>query len=343
VKTLDEDAVRTRLEPRRLVAAIEDAFRRRYPAAEMPVRTRIELGSGVFLVMPCHDRSTGGLGMKLVLVKAAPAAPDRPATTARPEDANVLRDGFDPTATTARPDGAATAPASDDTVVATYLLLDSATGRPRLALAAGHLTALRTAATSAVATAFLARPQAEVLGVVGTGRQARAHLELLPRLRSYRRLLVAGSDPGRGREFARRMSAELGAPVEAVDAAACAAAADVLCACTTAREPLFDGGLLRPGTHLNLVGGFQPDAREVDDVTVLRSRVVVDTYEGALAEAGDLLIPLRKGLIGRDHIIADLHELVSGKAAGRLGPADITLFKSVGCALEDLVAAELVE
>jgi ornithine cyclodeaminase/alanine dehydrogenase-like protein (mu-crystallin family) len=271
----------------------------------MPVRTRIELPHGIFLVMPCHDGATGALGMKLVLVSTAPAGPG-------------------------------------DTVVATYLLLDPASGRPRLSLAAGHLTALRTAATSAVATAWLARPDAEVLGVFGTGRQARAHLELLPRMRPYRRLLVAGAEAGRCREFAARISAEIGASVEPVDAAVCAAEADVLCTCTTAKQPLFDGHRLSPGTHLNLVGGFEPEAREVDDATMLRARVVVDTYEGALAEAGDLLLPLGRGLIQPDHVIADLHELVSGKKTGRRAPDDVTLFKSVGCALEDLVAAELV-
>jgi ornithine cyclodeaminase len=271
----------------------------------MPVRTRIELPAGVFLVMPCHDRTTGSLGMKLVLVAASPAGPD-------------------------------------DTVIATYLLLDPATGRPRLTLPAGHLTALRTAATSAVATAHLARSEAEVLAVFGTGRQARAHLDLLPRVKSYRRLLVTGTDPGRTGDFAHRLSEDLGVLVEPASAAACAAESDVLCTCTTASQPLFDGRLLRPGTHLNLVGGYRPDAREVDDTTVQRSRVVVDTYEGALAEAGELLIPLGRGLIARDHLVADLHELLSGQKAGRRGPADITLFKSVGCALEDLVAAELV-
>ncbi len=116
---------------------------------------------------------------------------------------------------------------------------------------------------------------------------------------------------------------------------------DVLCTCTTANEPLFDGRLLRPGTHLNLVGTFQDRTREVDDETVKRARVVVDTYEGAMAEAGDLLIPLRNGVIARDHILADLHELASGRKTGRTAPDDITLFKSVGCALEDLVTAML--
>lgn len=109
-----------------------------------------------------------------------------------------------------------------------------------------------------------------------------------------------------------------------------------------ARTPLFDGHLLRSGTHLNLVGAFQPEAREVDDTTIERSRVVVDTYDGALAEAGDLLIPMAKRLITRAHIIADLHELVTGKKRGRTSREEITVFKSVGCALEDLVTAELL-
>jgi ornithine cyclodeaminase len=138
------------------------------------------------------------------------------------------------------------------------------------------------------------------------------------------------------------MGRELKATVESVYSRACAAESDVLCTCTTSHKPLFDGHLLRPGTHLNLVGAFQPHTREVDDITIQRSRVIVDTYEGALAEAGDLLLPLKAGIIVRSHILADLHQLVSQKPVIRRGPDDITLFKSVGCALEDLVAAELV-
>jgi ornithine cyclodeaminase len=113
----------------------------------------------------------------------------------------------------------------------------------------------------------------------------------------------------------------------------------VICTCTTTREPLFDGHWLRPGTHLNLVGAFQPETREVDDITLKRARVVVDTYEGALQEAGDLLIPIKNGTIERSHIVADLHEIAAKKNPGRLHRDDITLFKSVGCALEDLIVA----
>jgi len=116
----------------------------------------------------------------------------------------------------------------------------------------------------------------------------------------------------------------------------------VICTCTTSQTPVFDGGWLRPGAHMNLVGAFQPVTREVDDVAVKRARVVVDTYDGALAEAGDLLMPIQSGAIDRAHIIADLHEIVYGKKQGRIRPDDITLFKSVGCAVEDLVTAQLI-
>jgi ornithine cyclodeaminase len=128
-----------------------------------------------------------------------------------------------------------------------------------------------------------------------------------------------------------------------VDANTCANHSEVICTCTTATEPLFHGNQLRPGTHINAVGAFQPTARELDSVAVKRACVVVDTYEGALAEAGDLLIPMHEGCITRDHLIADLHELVSGKKRARSNADEITLFKSVGCGLEDLVAAELIE
>jgi ornithine cyclodeaminase len=155
-------------------------------------------------------------------------------------------------------------------------------------------------------------------------------------------VLVCGREPRQTRELAAEASAELRLPVATTDARTCAAESDVICTCTTSQTPLFDGNLVRPGTHLNLVGTFQPHAREVNSATIQRARVVVDTYDGALAEAGDLLIPMRDGLMGRDHIAADLHELVSRKKAGRTNPADITVFKSVGCALEDLVAAEML-
>jgi ornithine cyclodeaminase/alanine dehydrogenase-like protein (mu-crystallin family) len=138
------------------------------------------------------------------------------------------------------------------------------------------------------------------------------------------------------------MKMEHGLEVEQACAETIAREADVICTCTTATGPLFDGNALRAGVHLNLVGAFQPETREVDGATVRRARVVVDTYEGALQEAGDVLIPIRDGVVDRSHIIADLHEIAGGKKPGRTRPDDITLFKSVGCALEDLVTAQII-
>lgn len=302
---LTEDDVKSRLDPAQLISALEDAFRNRYPNALIPLRTQMRLADGVFLVMPCYDRKGRALGMKLITVA------DNPAT-------------------------------ADLKIQATFLVLDPLSGRPTTAMSAAYLTDLRTAAASAVATRFLAREDARVLGVFGTGRQARAHLRVLRLVRNFSQFLVSGLDSGISREFAREMSKELNASVESVYSRACAAESDVLCTCTTSAKPLFDGHLLRPGTHLNSIGAFQPNSREVDSVTVLRSRVVVDSYEGAFAEAGDLLIPMNEGVITRAHILSDLHELVTRKRSVRRHADEITLFKSVGVALEDLVAAELV-
>jgi ornithine cyclodeaminase/alanine dehydrogenase-like protein (mu-crystallin family) len=227
-------------------------------------------------------------------------------------------------------------------VLATYDLVDPIAGCARARMEANWLTDLRTAATSAVATDLLARPDVETLGVFGSGRQAVAHLRVLRRVRNFRRYLVCGSGRSDLKQFCAAMALEPGVKIEQADAEMCAKESDVICACTTSPVPLFDGRWLRLGTHLNLVGAFQPDTREVDDETIQRARVVVDTYDGALSEAGDLLIPLGNGSITRDHIIAELHEIASGKKSGRTRAEDITLFKSVGCALEDLVTADLV-
>jgi ornithine cyclodeaminase/alanine dehydrogenase-like protein (mu-crystallin family) len=265
----------------------------------------MRLADGVFLIMPCYDRRRRALGMKLIMVLDNPRTPE-------------LK------------------------IQAMYLLLDANTGEPMAGMSAAHLTDLRTAAASAVATKYLAREDVRVLGIFGTGRQARSHLRLLRLARNFERFLVSGIDRGQSREFAQEMARELGAPVESVYSRACAAESDVLCTCTTSTTPLFDGHLLRPGTHLNCIGAFRPDTREVDSVTVLRSRVVVDTYEGAFAEAGDLLIPMSEGVITRTHILADLHELLMGMKVVRRDREQITMFKSVGVALGDLAAAELV-
>src|SRR2546427_1979266 len=303
--TLTEVDVRQRLHPTQVISAIESAFRDRYHTTVIPNRIHLPTTQGILLIMPCYDRAAHAMGMKLVVVQEKPARPE-------------------------------------DHIQATYILFDPDTARPRLLASANYLTDLRTAATSAVATKLLAREDARILGIFGTGRQARAHIQVLPLVRPFERVLVCGHDPVQVREFASKMSEEVRLPVESADAQACATQCDVLCTCTTSQVPLFDGTLLRPGTHLNLVGAFQPHTREVDSRTVQRAYVVVDTCDGALAEAGDLLIAIKEGVIDRNHIAADLHELLTGKKPGRTSPSAITLFKSVGCALEDLATAELL-
>lgn len=303
---LSEAEVHQLLDPVPVCAAIETAFRVRYPTTLMPTRTQMKLADGVFLIMPCYDREGRGLGMKLVKFNANPSA-------------------------------------AEDRIQATYILLDSATGCSRLVIAANYLTDVRTAATSAVATKFLARPDARVLGIFGTGRQARAHLRVLRSARNFDRALVCGRDHSHAKDFASEMAHELNLKIEAVYARTCAAESDVLCTCTTSTTPLFDGHMLRPGTHINAVGSFQPHTRELDDTAVQRARIAVETFDGAEAEAGDLLIPTKAGRITRSHWLADLHQVVSGKVQVRTSPTEITLFKSVGCALEDLATAELLD
>ena len=227
-------------------------------------------------------------------------------------------------------------------VNAAYELLDANSGRILARMEANWLTDLRTAATSAVATGLLARDDAGSLGIFGTGRQATAHFAVVPRVRKFNRFLVCGAPGSDLKAFCARMKDDLGIEVEPADAATCVHESDVICTCTTSPTPVLDGRLLRPGTHLNLVGAFQPETREVDDETMRRSRIVVDTYDGALAEAGDLLIPLQNGSMSREQILGDLHEIAGGKKQGRTNASEITLFKSVGCALEDLVTAKLI-
>jgi len=227
-------------------------------------------------------------------------------------------------------------------VCAVYELLDPQTGITLARMEAKYLTDVRTAAASAVATDLLARKDAQTLGIFGSGRQAIAHLAALPRVRNFKRFLVCNSGRSDLAAFCGKMKNDLGLNVEPANSETVARESDVICTCTTSPTPLFDGDWLRPGTHLNLVGAFQPDTREVDGIAVKRAYVIVDTYEGALQEAGDLLIPMKNGTIDRSHIAADLHEIVSGKKPARTNAESITLFKSLGCAVEDLVTADLI-
>lgn len=228
------------------------------------------------------------------------------------------------------------------TVSALYLLLDAASGHPRALIDGEALTLRRTAAASALAAGYLARKDSAVLLVVGSGalapHMARAHCALRP----IASLLLWG----RNRESARTLAARLreeGLPAEAqADLPAALAQADIVSCATTATEPVLRGSLLHPGMHVDLVGSFTPGTREADDALIARAEIFVDTFAGALAEAGDLVQPLASGALARERVRAELAQLITGAHPGRRRPEEITLFKSVGTALEDLCAARLV-
>ena len=227
-------------------------------------------------------------------------------------------------------------------VAALYVLLDGATGHPHALIDGEALTLRRTGAASALASTYLSRHDAHRLLVVGTGALAPYLVEAHCAVRPITEVMVWG----RSRERAERMAALVAAPGRTVtvinDCAKGLATADIVTCATTARESIICGADVRPGTHIDLVGAFTPEMRESDDVLIVRAEVFVDTFAGALQEAGDLVQPLANGAIARAHVLAELADLISGRHPGRRSADAVTLFKSVGTSLEDLCAAQLV-
>ena len=296
--------IREHLDWTRLVDALAAAFAE--ASVNVPVRHRHALGADehapTSLIMPAWNASY--LGVKVVNV-------------------------FPRNATRGRP-----------TVTGTYLLMDGGTGELLAVLDADELTAWRTAAASLLAASRLARPDSAALLVVGAGRIARQLVAAYGSAFALRRIVVWN----RHVERARRLGDELGLAYAEVgtDLASACAEADIITCATLAEAPLVRGCWLRPGTHLDLVGGFKPSMREADDDAVRRARVYMDSLHGALTEAGDIMAPLKDGVIGESDIVGDLFALMQGRAPGRGSECEVTLFKSVGHALEDLVAASTV-
>jgi ornithine cyclodeaminase/alanine dehydrogenase-like protein (mu-crystallin family) len=220
-------------------------------------------------------------------------------------------------------------------VSASYLLCDGATGQHLALIDGSEITRRRTAAASALAGSFLARQDASSLLIVGSGHVAGLMAEAYRVVRPIKRVRVWNIRSA----GAERLAARLGAEV-ASDLAAAVADADIVSCATLAREPLVRGEWLRPGTHVDLIGGFTPMMREADDAAVQRSRVFIDT-DAALAEAGDLIDPIAHGVLRREDIAGSLFSLCRRETPGRCNASEITLFKSVGSALEDLAAAGL--
>lgn len=264
----------------------------------VPLRSHLATPAGSLLLMPASG--DGGVGVKLVTL--TPDNPERHLPF----------------------------------INAVYVLFDATTQAPVAIVEGAALTALRTAAVSGLATRHLAKPGADRLVIFGAGVQARSHLDAMLAVRQLEHVTVVSRTRSSAQALVD-MARERGVSADVGDAAALADA-DLVCTCTTSDVPLFDGALLAAGTHVNAVGSYLPTARELDTATLLRARVVVETREAAFAEAGELSIPIGEGVFDREHVVADLAEVVRG-AVVRTNPSDVTVFKSVGLAFEDLIVA----
>jgi len=226
------------------------------------------------------------------------------------------------------------------THLATILLLDPATGVLRAVLDGRLITEMRTAAVSAAATERLARPGARVLAILGAGVQARSHLEAIREVRPPAEVRVWSRTAAGTERFASEMRARFGAAVTPAGSAEQAVrGADIVCTVTGSTTPVVDAAWLEPGAHLNAVGAARPDWRELSTGVVRRARLFVDSRAGALSEAGDVVGPVREGAITERHIVAEIGEVFSGRHPGRESDEEVTLFKSLGMAVEDVATA----
>ncbi len=310
IRVLSADDVRRALPMREAVEAMKRAFAQLSTGqAEVPLRVPVHVPrhNGLTLFMPAYLAADDRMAVKIV---------------------SVFNDN----------------PARGLPLIhALVVVVDAETGQPAAVMEGGYLTALRTGAASGAATDLLARLDASTVAVFGAGVQGRTQLEAVCAVRQIRQAWVYDVDPDRARRYAEEMGARLGIPVHIASTPAEAARpADVICTATTSSVPVFGDAHVRPGTHINAVGAYTPEMREVPTETVLRARVVIDHRTASLAEAGDLLIPIREGRMTEEHIWAELGEIVAGRKAGRLSPDEVTLFKSVGVAVQDVAAAAAV-
>jgi ornithine cyclodeaminase len=291
-----------------LIAALRQAFQADIHAPTRHVHTLSEKDATVLLLMPVWQQA-GTAGVKLVTV-----APTNPAKRL-------------------------------PTVHSIFILFDTTTGIPLALLDGEELTLRRTAAASALASTYLSRPDSASLLVVGTGTlapyMAAAHCAARP----IRTIKIWGRSHDKAAYAARQITAG-GLPQDvtvetADDLEAAANDADIICCATTSTVPIVHGDWVKPGTHVDLVGGFKPNMREADDRLMGKATVFVDTFAGALAEAGDLIQAMASGYLRRGDIAAELADLASGHHAGRAAPQQVTVFKSVGTGIEDLCAANL--
>lgn len=306
---LSEQDVRIVLPMPDLIDAMETALAR-FSSNEVtqPLRTVIEVGlQKAFVgVMPAFVDDPAMLGTKVVSVFGSNAAVGLP------------------------------------THLATIVLLDPMTGELLAIMDGRYITEARTAAVSAVSVKRLAREDATRLAIIGSGVQARSHLEAIASVRHLHEIRVWSRSLENRHAFAREMRPRAKAAIKiATSAREAVHDADIIVLATASREPVVHGAWISNGAHVCAIGACRPDQREMDSELVARGRVFVDSRAGALAEAGDIILPLKEGMINDLHVAGELGEVVTGKIAGRTAPDDVTIFKSLGMAVEDVAAAHL--
>jgi len=221
------------------------------------------------------------------------------------------------------------------------ILFSHETGEPLALMNASQITAIRTAAVSAVATRLLARTDAEQLGIIGAGVQARTHLVALSCVRKLKRARVACRDPQHSAQLVAEMQDKVPFPIEAVESNEAAIRdANIVVTATSSKQPVIERNWLSAGTHINAIGTHSPSSREIDSATMAAARVFTDRRESLLNEAGDYVLAVQEGAITPERVAAEIGELVIGAKPGRTSPSEITLFKSLGLAIEDVVCAE---
>jgi ornithine cyclodeaminase/alanine dehydrogenase len=293
---------------REAIAALEDAFKEEATgSAVMPPRTSISIPrkDGWLGIMPAFLERAESLSTKIVTVYNGNQSRNLPV------------------------------------VMATIVLNNPATGEVLSIMDGTYATAMRTGALGGLAAKYLARNDAHVVGVFGAGVQARTQLAALSEVRDVTQAKVYDPITDRARNFAKEMGTKLRIPVQVCASGIdCVVGSDMIVTASTSKEPLFEGRLIRAGVHINAFGSFKPDERELDTETVKKSRVIVDLRVAAMAEAGDLIIPMKEGKIA-DSLFAEIGEVITGSRPGRVSSEEITLFKSVGVGIQDCAIASL--
>lgn len=275
--------------------------------AESPLRSAVRVADGaVMLLMPAYVPAAQALGFKVVSVFEGNSARGLP------------------------------------TISAMVCLLDESTGVPSAILNGAYLTALRTGAISGAATDLLAREDARHLVVIGAGAQGLTQAAAVAAVRPIEKITVVDVSPESLEQYRQQIAEDwpdLADRVETTSDAGVVAQADVICTATTSRTPVFSDGDVRPGTHINAIGAFTPEMQELPEETVARATIVVDQIEAVLEEAGDFIIPIAKGTLDKGRLERELGRIVAGEAGARTTVDEITLFKSVGNAVQDVTVA----